>query len=50
MIKLILKLKETQLDEFNLEKSMINIGRSQEYAARRLLNPLLGWAFRSGSG
>jgi pSer/pThr/pTyr-binding forkhead associated (FHA) protein len=30
MIKLILKLKETQLDEFNLEKSMINIGRSQE--------------------
>ncbi len=30
MIKLILKLKETQIDEFNLEKSMINIGRSQE--------------------
>ena len=28
MIKLILKLKETQIDEFNLEKSMINIGRS----------------------
>jgi pSer/pThr/pTyr-binding forkhead associated (FHA) protein len=30
MIKLTLKLKETQIDEFNLEKSMINIGRSQE--------------------
>ncbi len=30
MIKLILKLKETQLDEFHLEKSMINIGRFQE--------------------
>jgi pSer/pThr/pTyr-binding forkhead associated (FHA) protein len=30
MIKLILKLKETQIDEFNLEKSMINIGRSPE--------------------
>jgi pSer/pThr/pTyr-binding forkhead associated (FHA) protein len=30
MIKLVLKLKETQIDEFNLEKSMINIGRSQE--------------------
>jgi len=30
MIKLILKLKETQIDEFNLEKNMINIGRSQE--------------------
>jgi len=30
MIKLTLKLKETQIDEFNLEKSMIHIGRSQE--------------------
>jgi len=30
MIKLTLKLKETQIDEFNLEKSMIDIGRSQE--------------------
>ena len=30
MIKLTLKLKETQIDEFNLEKSMVNIGRSQE--------------------
>ena len=30
MIKLILKLKETQMDEFNLEKSIVHIGRSQE--------------------
>jgi len=30
MIKLILQLKGTQIDEFNLEKSMINIGRSKE--------------------
>jgi len=30
MIKLILRLKETEIDEFNLEKSTINIGRSQE--------------------
>jgi pSer/pThr/pTyr-binding forkhead associated (FHA) protein len=30
MIKLTLKLKETQIDEFNVEKSMIYIGRSQE--------------------
>jgi pSer/pThr/pTyr-binding forkhead associated (FHA) protein len=30
MINLILKLKETQIDEFNLEKSTITIGRSQE--------------------
>ena len=30
MVKLILKLKETQIDEFNLEKSTITIGRSQE--------------------
>lgn len=30
MIKLLLKLKETQRDECNLEKGMINIGRSQE--------------------
>lgn len=30
MIKLILQLKGTQIDEFNLEKSMINLGRSKE--------------------
>jgi len=30
MIKLILKLKDTQIEEFNLEKGMINIGRSKE--------------------
>ena len=30
MIKLTLRLKETQIDEFNLEKNMIYIGRSQE--------------------
>jgi pSer/pThr/pTyr-binding forkhead associated (FHA) protein len=30
MIKLALKLKETQIDEFNLEKTMINLGRSKE--------------------
>ena len=30
MIKLILKLKDTQMEEFNLEKSLITIGRSKE--------------------
>jgi len=30
MITLILKLKETQIEEFNLGKSLINIGRSKE--------------------
>ncbi len=30
MIKLILKLKDTQIEEFNLEKSLITIGRSKE--------------------
>ena len=30
MITLILKLKDTQIEEFNLEKSIINIGRSKE--------------------
>ena len=30
MIKLILKLKDTEMEEFNLEKGLINIGRSQE--------------------
>jgi pSer/pThr/pTyr-binding forkhead associated (FHA) protein len=30
MIKLILKLKDTKIEEFNLEKSIINIGRSKE--------------------
>lgn len=30
MIKLILKLKDTQMEEFNLEKGLINIGRSKE--------------------
>ena len=30
MIKLILKLKDTQIEEFNLAKSLITIGRSKE--------------------
>jgi len=30
MIKLVLKLKETQIEEFALEKDLIQIGRSQE--------------------
>jgi pSer/pThr/pTyr-binding forkhead associated (FHA) protein len=30
MIKLILKLKDTEMEEFNLEKGLINIGRSKE--------------------
>ena len=30
MIKLILKLKDTQIEEFNLEKNLITIGRSKE--------------------
>jgi pSer/pThr/pTyr-binding forkhead associated (FHA) protein len=30
MIKLILKLKDTQMEEFNLEKGLITIGRSKE--------------------
>jgi hypothetical protein len=30
MITLILKLKDTQIEEFNLGKNIIDIGRSQE--------------------